>query len=99
MFSYSTTATTCDPANLGVCVDLLEYLLKIRIGAQPASEPCCSFINGVADLDAALCVCAALKTSTLGLGGLINGLNINLALTVLLNKCDHSVPLGFVCAY
>ncbi|CAI0413445.1 unnamed protein product [Linum tenue] len=86
------TVGACDPANLNVCVDLLESLLKIRLGPQPASQPCCSLINGLADLDAALCVCAALK-------GLVNGLNINLALSVLLNQCGHQVPAGFICAY
>ncbi|CAI0413446.1 unnamed protein product [Linum tenue] len=94
------TVGACDPANLNVCVDLLESLLKIRLGPQPASQPCCSLINGLADLDAALCVCAALKVpNILGLGGLVNGLNINLALSVLLNQCGHQVPAGFICAY
>ncbi|CAN1333421.1 Putative lipid-binding protein AIR1B [Linum perenne] len=92
-FSATKVNATCDPASLDVCVDLLNSLLKITLN-QPSSTPCCSLINGVADLDAAVCVCAALKNNILGALGL---LNLNQSLIVLLNKCGKAVPAGYYC--
>ncbi|CAN0842133.1 Putative lipid-binding protein AIR1B [Linum grandiflorum] len=89
------TATTCNPANLTVCVDLLGHLLNIRIN-KPASEPCCSLFNGVVDLDAAVCVCLALKNNLLAALGLPL-INLTPTVSVLLNGCGRSAPLGYTC--
>ncbi|CAN0908547.1 14 kDa proline-rich protein DC2.15 [Linum grandiflorum] len=90
------TVDTCsyDVTRLSICTDLLGYLLRIRIGTAPPSGPCCTLITGVADLEAAVCVCAALKANVLG-----PVLNLNVALTLLLNQCGRPVPSGFTCAY
>ncbi|CAN1174584.1 14 kDa proline-rich protein DC2.15 [Linum perenne] len=95
-FPVKATVDTCpyDITRLSVCTDLLGYLLRIRIGTAPPSGPCCSLITGVADLDAAVCVCAALKANVLGAV-----LNLNVAVTLLLNQCGRPVPSGFTCAY
>ncbi|CAI0489912.1 unnamed protein product [Linum tenue] len=100
MFSYSATAvTTCGelPASVGVCADLLKYLVNLRAGTQPITQPCCSLIDGLVGLnaDVKVCLCDALKiTDVLGLGPLVN---VNLALTLLLNECHYPVTPGYIC--
>ncbi|GLU05591.1 hypothetical protein SLE2022_226870 [Rubroshorea leprosula] len=85
---------TCprDALKLGVCADLLGSLLNITIGSPPKT-PCCSLIQGLADLEAAVCLCTAIKANILGIN-----LNIPLSLSLLLNVCSKQVPSGFQCA-
>ncbi|XP_030524955.1 lipid transfer protein EARLI 1-like [Rhodamnia argentea] len=77
---------------LGICLDLLDSLLNITIG-MPPKEPCCSLIAGLVDLEAAVCLCTAIKADVLGIN-----LNIPLSLSLLLNVCSKKVPPGFQCA-
>ncbi|KAL7167266.1 hypothetical protein ACSBR2_037850 [Camellia fascicularis] len=85
---------TCpkDALKLGVCADLLGGLLNITVGT-PSKTPCCSLIQGLANLDAAVCLCTAIKANVLGIN-----LNVPLSLSLLLNVCDKKVPSGFHCA-
>lgn len=85
---------TCprDTLKLGVCANLLGGLLGITIGTPP-KKPCCTLIEGLADLEAAVCLCTAIKANILGIN-----LNVPLSLSVLLNVCSKKVPKGFVCA-
>ncbi|CAN1174580.1 pEARLI1-like lipid transfer protein 2 [Linum perenne] len=80
-----------DVLKLGVCADVLASLLKLKIGNPPV-KPCCSLINGLVDLEAAVCVCTAIKANLLGIN-----LNVPLSLSLLLNVCDKKVPSGFQC--
>ncbi|CAN1748116.1 Lipid transfer protein EARLI 1 [Linum perenne] len=80
-----------DVLKLGVCADVLGSLLKLKIGNPPV-KPCCSLINGLVDLEAAVCLCAAIKANLLGIN-----LNVPLCLGLLLNVCDKKVPSGFQC--
>ncbi|KAL2232983.1 UNVERIFIED_CONTAM: proline-rich protein DC2.15 [Sesamum indicum] len=81
-----------DTLKLGVCADLLGGLLGITIGTPPKT-PCCTLIEGLADLEAAVCLCTAIKANILGIN-----LNVPLSLSLLLNVCSKKVPKGFVCA-
>ncbi|EOA22428.1 hypothetical protein CARUB_v10003073mg [Capsella rubella] len=81
-----------DALKLGVCGNVLSGLLNIQLG-QPSSKQCCSLIQGLADVDAAICLCTALKANVLGIN-----LNVPISLSVLLNVCDKKVPSGFQCA-
>ncbi|KAI3453515.1 hypothetical protein Pfo_010178 [Paulownia fortunei] len=81
-----------DTLKLGVCADLLGGLIGITIGTPPKT-PCCSLIQGLADLEAAVCLCTAIKANVLGIN-----LNVPLSLSLLLNVCSKKVPKGFVCA-
>ncbi|KAL0296235.1 UNVERIFIED_CONTAM: proline-rich protein DC2.15 [Sesamum radiatum] len=81
-----------DTLKLGVCADLLGGLLGITIGTPPKT-PCCTLIEGLADLEAAVCLCTAIKANVLGIN-----LNVPLSLSLLLNVCTKKVPKGFVCA-
>ncbi|XP_074262944.1 14 kDa proline-rich protein DC2.15-like [Silene latifolia] len=80
-----------DTLKLKVCANVLDGLLGIKIG-HPPKEPCCSLIRGLADVDAAVCLCTALRAKILG-----NRLNIPIALSLLLNECGCKIPSGFTC--
>ncbi|KAK1565631.1 hypothetical protein Q3G72_031330 [Acer saccharum] len=81
-----------DALKLGVCADLLGSLLNVTIGSPPVT-PCCSVIQGLLDLEAAVCLCTAIKANILGIN-----LNIPISLSLLLNVCGKKVPRDFRCA-
>ena len=76
---------------LAACANVLG-LVSAEVGHPPA-EPCCSILGGLADLEAAVCLCTALKANVLGIN-----LDVPVKLTLLLNYCGKSVPEGFLCA-
>ncbi|CAN0908542.1 Lipid transfer protein EARLI 1 [Linum grandiflorum] len=80
-----------DTLKLGVCGNVLGSLLKIKIGDTPV-KPCCSLIHGLVDLEAAVCLCTAIKANVLGIN-----LNVPVSLSLLLNVCSKKVPSGFQC--
>lgn len=80
-----------DALKLGVCADVLGSLLNVTIG-QPPKTPCCPLISGLVDLEAAVCLCTAIKLNLLGIN-----LNIPVDLSLLLNYCGKKTPKGFQC--
>ncbi|CAL5206344.1 unnamed protein product [Lathyrus oleraceus] len=80
-----------DTLKLGVCANLLG-LVNVVVGT-PASSKCCALIQGLADLDAAICLCTAIKANVLGIN-----LNVPVTLSLLLSACQKSVPSGFQCS-
>uniref|UniRef100_A0A7N1A0U3 Bifunctional inhibitor/plant lipid transfer protein/seed storage helical domain-containing protein n=1 Tax=Kalanchoe fedtschenkoi TaxID=63787 RepID=A0A7N1A0U3_KALFE len=80
-----------DTLKLGVCADVLG-LVNVVVGSPPV-KPCCSLIEGLADAEAAVCLCTALKANVLGIN-----LNIPVSLELLLNVCSKKAPKGFQCA-
>ncbi|OWM80182.1 putative lipid-binding protein At4g00165 [Punica granatum] len=80
-----------DTLKFGVCGAWLG-LIKENVGAKP-SEECCTVIAGVADLEAALCLCTAIKANVLGLVKV----EVPVAISLLVNACGKKVPEGFVC--
>ncbi|KAG0447956.1 hypothetical protein HPP92_028069 [Vanilla planifolia] len=80
-----------DVLKLGVCVDVLKGLLNLTIG-QPPKTPCCSLLGGIADAEAALCLCTVLKADIIGII-----LDIPIDLSLLLNYCGKKAPKGFQC--
>ncbi|XP_028804365.1 14 kDa proline-rich protein DC2.15-like [Neltuma alba] len=80
-----------DALKLGVCADVLG-LINVQLG-KPPKTPCCSLIQGLADLEAAVCLCTALKANVLGIN-----LNLPINLSLILNYCGKGVPKGFQCA-
>ncbi|KAK9910861.1 hypothetical protein M0R45_034800 [Rubus argutus] len=87
-------AATCprDTLKLGVCANLLNDLVHLVVGTPPKT-PCCSLIEGLVDLEAAVCLCTAIKANILGIN-----LNVPVSLRLLLNYCGKGVPSGFQCA-
>ncbi|KMS97849.1 hypothetical protein BVRB_5g122790 [Beta vulgaris subsp. vulgaris] len=84
---------TCpfDTLKLKVCANVLNGLLGLTIGTPPRHS-CCSLIQGLADLDAAVCLCTALRANVLGIR-----LNVPISLSLLLNACGCNYPDGFTC--
>ncbi|EOA21681.1 hypothetical protein CARUB_v10002104mg [Capsella rubella] len=80
-----------DTLKFGVCGSWLGLVYEV-IGTPPSKE-CCSLIKGLADFEAAVCLCTALKTSLLG----VSPLKVPVALSLVLNSCGKNVPKGFVC--
>ncbi|KAE8654554.1 putative lipid-binding protein [Hibiscus syriacus] len=86
-------AASCpkDTLKLGACADLLG-LVNIIVGTPPSSK-CCALLQGLADLEAALCLCTAIKANVLGIN-----LDVPVTLSLILSACQKEVPAGFKCA-
>ncbi|KAK7303424.1 hypothetical protein RJT34_14330 [Clitoria ternatea] len=82
---------TCpmDALKLGVCAKVLN-LVNVKLGSPP-TLPCCELIKGLADLEAAVCLCTALKANVLGIN-----LDVPLSLSIILNNCGRK-NTGFQC--
>jgi hypothetical protein len=79
-----------DALKLSVCANVLNLLkLNIPVGAD---DQCCPLIQGLVDLDAAVCLCTAIKASVLGIN-----INVPVDLTLLLNHCGKICPQDFTC--
>uniref|UniRef100_A0A7N0TZK4 Bifunctional inhibitor/plant lipid transfer protein/seed storage helical domain-containing protein n=1 Tax=Kalanchoe fedtschenkoi TaxID=63787 RepID=A0A7N0TZK4_KALFE len=91
--SPTPSGTSCprDALKLGVCANVLN-LVNATVGSPPVT-PCCSLLDGLVDLEAAACLCTAIKANILGIN-----LNIPVSLSLLLNICSKSAPKGFQCA-
>ncbi|KAH0686193.1 hypothetical protein KY284_016746 [Solanum tuberosum] len=79
-----------DALKLGVCANVLN-LVNVVVGSPP-TLPCCSLIQGLVDLEAAVCLCTAIRANVLGIN-----LNIPLSLSLVLNNCGRNPPTGFTC--
>lgn len=92
--SESTNNNKCpkDTVKLGACGSWLGLVTEV-VGTKP-SEECCTVVKGLADLEAALCMCSVVKAS---LAGLVT-LDTPIALSLLVNGCGKKIPDGFSCA-
>ncbi|KAJ4763459.1 Bifunctional inhibitor/lipid-transfer protein/seed storage 2S albumin superfamily protein [Rhynchospora pubera] len=75
---------------LDACVDLLGGLVHIGIGSQ-VKDTCCPVLEGIADLDAAACLCTAIQAKVLNLKVILP-----IALEVLVD-CGKHVPSDYQC--
>ncbi|KAE9614220.1 putative bifunctional inhibitor/plant lipid transfer protein/seed storage helical [Lupinus albus] len=84
---------TCpiDALKLGLCLDVLGGLVHIGI-ANPVENVCCPVIQGLLDLEAAICLCTIIRARLLNLN-----IFIPLSLQVLIT-CGKTPPPGFVCS-
>ncbi|KAF7051406.1 hypothetical protein CFC21_059643 [Triticum aestivum] len=91
----STNGGSCsiDTLKLRVCANVLK-LLKLGLGVPP-SERCCPLLADLADLDAAVCLCTAIRAKVLG----VIKLNVPVDLVLLLNHCHKTCPPGFTCPH
>ncbi|EEF32591.1 14 kDa proline-rich protein DC2.15 [Ricinus communis] len=81
-----------DTLKLGVCAKLLNGPVGAVI-RNPPDTPCCSVLQGLVDLEAAVCLCTAIKANIL-----IININILISLSLLINTCGKQLPSDFVCA-
>ncbi|OMO58106.1 hypothetical protein CCACVL1_25583 [Corchorus capsularis] len=65
----STAYCPRDALKLGVCANVLKNLLNVVIGTPPKT-PCCPLLDGLVDLEAAACLCTAIKANVLVLKGI-----------------------------
>ncbi|PIA25593.1 hypothetical protein AQUCO_11000012v1 [Aquilegia coerulea] len=82
-----------DALKLGVCANLLGGLVSAKVGSPP-DTPCCTLIRGLIDLEAAVCLCTAIKANVLN----IIHLDVGVSISLLLNTCGKTPPTGFICA-
>jgi hypothetical protein len=80
-----------DTLKLLACVDALNGLVHAVVGTK-ASDTCCPLLSGVADLDAALCLCTTIKAKALSVSVVLP-----VAISVLVNECGKHVPSSFTC--
>ena len=86
------TSGTCplDALKLGACVDVLGGLVHLGLG-DPSVNKCCPVLQGVLEIEAALCLCTTIKLKLL---------NLNIAIPLaleLLAICGINPPPGFTC--
>ncbi|XP_058781030.1 14 kDa proline-rich protein DC2.15-like [Vicia villosa] len=80
-----------DTLKLGVCADILG-LVNVVVGDPPSGSNCCALLKGLVDLEAAACLCTAIKANVLGIN-----LNVPITLTWILSACQKDVPPGYQC--
>ncbi|XWS61964.1 hypothetical protein CRYUN_Cryun07bG0169900 [Craigia yunnanensis] len=90
----SPTKKSCprDALKFGVCAKLLNGTIGGEIG-NPPDAPCCSVLSGLVDLEAAVCLCTAIKANVLGIN-----IDIPISLSLLINTCGKKLPSDFICA-
>ncbi|KAI9111048.1 hypothetical protein K1719_017923 [Acacia pycnantha] len=81
-----------DALKLGVCANILNGPVGVVVGSPP-DHPCCSVLEGLVDLEVAVCLCTAIKANILGIN-----INIPISLSLLLNACEKNPPKDFQCA-
>ncbi|KAL9326695.1 hypothetical protein ACSQ67_007340 [Phaseolus vulgaris] len=81
-----------DALKLGVCTNVLNGPIGAVVGS-PLDHPCCSVLEGLLDLEVAVCLCTAIKANILGIN-----INIPISLSLILNACEKSPPSDFQCS-
>uniref|UniRef100_A0A803PM19 Bifunctional inhibitor/plant lipid transfer protein/seed storage helical domain-containing protein n=1 Tax=Cannabis sativa TaxID=3483 RepID=A0A803PM19_CANSA len=77
-----------DALKLGVCANVLHGAVGTGIGLP--ADHCCSVLDGLVDLEAAVCLCTAIKANILGIN-----INIPISLSLLINTCGIDMPSDF----
>lgn len=86
-------ATESCPVNtlkLGACAGVIGA--NVVVGSPPYSQ-CCAILGGLGELEAALCLCTAIKANVLGIE-----LNWPTDIELILSLCKRPIPSGFKCA-
>ncbi|WMV20186.1 hypothetical protein MTR67_013571 [Solanum verrucosum] len=90
LFALVSGTNDTDTLKLGVCANIF-HLVNVVVGSPP-TMPCCSLIQGLTDLEAAVCLCTAIRANVLGIN-----LNVPLSVSLILNSCGKNPPTGFIC--
>ncbi|XP_065860157.1 putative lipid-binding protein At4g00165 [Euphorbia lathyris] len=80
-----------DTLKFGICGSWLG-LVHENIGSKPSKE-CCALIEGIADVEAAICLCTVIKANVVG----VVNVQAPVAISLLLSACGKQVPQGFQC--
>lgn len=68
--------------DLSVCLNILS----------PQEESCCPLIDGLIDLEAAVCLCARIKATIIGIP-----IDLTALVILILNNCGKSMPPNYSC--
>lgn len=92
--TFPTQPAKCpkDTLKFGVCGNWLGLVREI-IGTSPSKE-CCTLISGLADVEAAACLCTAIKANVLG----VVTVKAPVAVSLIVSACGRKIPKGFKCA-
>ncbi|XP_074266314.1 14 kDa proline-rich protein DC2.15-like [Silene latifolia] len=83
-----------DALKIAACADVLNGLVHAVVGPSRATE-CCSLIDGLVGLDAAVCLCTNLKANVLN----IIHLDLPISVKLLVNFCQKAgVPSDYHCS-
>ncbi|KAL0684218.1 hypothetical protein Bca4012_051066 [Brassica carinata] len=77
---------------IGACTNVLNAIDLTLGNPPPPVPPCCSLIAGLADLEAAVCLCTALDVNVLGIN-----VHLPIDISVLFNACSRFAPPSFQC--
>ncbi|KAJ8447322.1 hypothetical protein Cgig2_013099 [Carnegiea gigantea] len=80
-----------DTLKFGGCTSWLGLVSGV-VGAKP-SPKCCTLLQGISELEAALCLCTALKANVLG----VVHIEMSIAISMMLSGCKKKIPEGFKC--
>ncbi|XP_023002543.1 pEARLI1-like lipid transfer protein 1 [Cucurbita maxima] len=78
-----------DTVKFSVCTNILG--IGSLIGS-PVSSKCCGLLTGLTNLEAAACLCTAIKANVLGIN-----LDVPVSFSLLVSSCKKSVPAGYRC--
>lgn len=81
-----------DTLKLGVCADILG--IGSTVIGSPVSNNCCALLSGLTDVEAAACLCTAIKANVLGIN-----LNIPVSISLLISSCQKTLPDGYQCKW
>ncbi|XP_022764353.1 putative lipid-binding protein AIR1 [Durio zibethinus] len=94
--SYTTTNSrnpvVIRPGDRRNNLNLLGCLVNLDLGNVP-TQPCCTLIHGLADVEVALCLCTAIRANVLGIN-----LNLPISLSLLLNNYGRENPSEYICS-
>ncbi|XP_010519363.1 PREDICTED: 14 kDa proline-rich protein DC2.15-like isoform X2 [Tarenaya hassleriana] len=76
-----------------VALVILVHVVFATLVSLPPQSSCCALIKDLVDLEAAACLCTALRANVLGIN-----LNVPISLSLVLNHCGKKVPSGFQCS-
>ncbi|KAG6528206.1 14 kDa proline-rich protein DC2.15-like [Zingiber officinale] len=82
-----------DTLKLAACANVLNGLITVGVGKFPKQPcECCTLLDGLLDLEAAVCLCTAVRANVLGIH-----LNVPIDLSLVLNYCGKKTPKAFQC--
>nr|CAD1825828.1 unnamed protein product [Ananas comosus var. bracteatus] len=80
-----------DTVKLAACASLLGGVSDLAVGA-PFGSRCCTLLEGLADAEAAACLCTTVSESVLGITT-----EWSVTLSLLASTCKKEIPDGFKC--
>ncbi|CAH8346967.1 unnamed protein product [Eruca vesicaria subsp. sativa] len=90
-FTYTSAQVICprDTLQIDACANVLNVVSLTLGNPQPY---CCPLIHGLVDLEAAACLCTALKAKLLGLN-----VDLTIFLNVILSGCGRTPLPSYHC--